>query len=232
MPEFITYLHGLVSRCMNVVRGREGSFWEPKRASVVTLLTRSAVMEKLVYLVTNPVKDGLVERVHQWPGVNGYSNLIKRRPMRATRPPCFFRDAGPMPASVTLDLVIPPELGPEQEILDELQTLVKAAEQEAVALRRKNKRPRALGRRKILSQSWNDAPAKRRTRVRRKINPRFASKDPVVRLEAILSYRAFLNAYRAARALLLENKPAVFPQGTYWLVRFAGVSVGPPPELA
>ena len=74
------------------------------------------------------VKDGLVDRVHHWPGVNGLSALLNDRPMTATRPRYFFQKGGRMPERVELRLVIPPELGDAQTIRRTLRELVAAAE--------------------------------------------------------------------------------------------------------
>ncbi|MBE7451256.1 MAG: hypothetical protein HS111_20890 [Kofleriaceae bacterium] len=40
---------------------------------------------------TNPIAAGLVERSHQWPGVNGLPALLAGRAMVARRPEHFFR---------------------------------------------------------------------------------------------------------------------------------------------
>jgi hypothetical protein len=66
----------------------------------------------------------LVDRVHHWPGVNGLPELLAGRCLRATRPLHFFRPDGPMPEAVEMRLTIPPELGPEAELLAELRTRV------------------------------------------------------------------------------------------------------------
>jgi len=44
-------------------------------------------------------------------------------------------------------------------------------------------------------------------------------------ISALLDYRAFLAAYRRARARWLQGEEATFPVGTYWLARFAAVPV-------
>lgn len=45
------------------------------------------------------------------------------------------------------------------------------------------------------------------------------------RIEAIQRNQAFVAAYHQARALWKAGLRAVFPAGTYWLRRFAGVKV-------
>lgn len=95
------------------------------------------VLDKLVYAATNPVKDGLVQRVHHWPGVNGLSALLDRRPITVERPRHFFRAMGTMPAEVMLCLVIPPELGDSDEVRRVLRERIAA-----VGQRRDRARPR------------------------------------------------------------------------------------------
>ena len=81
-------------------------------AAQLKLVGREAVMDKLVYTATNPVQAHLVERAHQWPGVNGLSAALGRRPVRARRPWHFFRPEGPMPKDVEMRSRSHPSLGP------------------------------------------------------------------------------------------------------------------------
>jgi putative transposase len=85
-PEFIEHVHKLVARSQNALRGRWENLWSCEQTCVVKLVGREAVMDKLVYTATNPVADHLVERAHQWPGVNGLAALLSGRALRATRP--------------------------------------------------------------------------------------------------------------------------------------------------
>lgn len=55
------------------------------------LVGRDAVIDKLVSTATNPVQGHLVDRGHNWPGVNGLGALRAGRPLHATRPLHFFR---------------------------------------------------------------------------------------------------------------------------------------------
>jgi hypothetical protein len=123
-PEFLEHFHKLFARSQNALRGRWEHFWSLEQVCVVKLVGREAVMDKLVYTATNPVQDDLVERVHHWPGVNGTGALLAGRSLRATRPLHFFRPDGPMPEAVEMGLEIPPELGPEAEVLTELRERV------------------------------------------------------------------------------------------------------------
>ena len=213
-PAFIEHFHKLFARCQNKYRGRWENFWASEEPNVVRLLDRDAVMSKLVYAATNPVKDGLVERVHHWPGVNGYTNLRSGRPLDATRPRHFFRKDGPMPDRITLTLTIPPELGDPEHVRTQLREQVEATEREMMAARCRTG-ARVLGRRRILEQSWKSAPSTETPH--RNLRPRFASRDADLRIAAMVEYRAFRDAHRDARQGWLHGVQCPFPIGTYKL---------------
>lgn len=220
-PEFIQHLHKMLARCLNAYRGRWENFWVAEEVCVTVLLDRETVIDKLVYAATNPVKDLLVERVHHWPGVNGYLNLVNRRPLRASRPRFFFRPDGPMPEKVELEFVIPPELGGEDEVIRELRERVAQVEQEVLETRKRTGRS-ILGRRRVLEQSWRDSPSS--IAPRRNLRPRFAGRKES-RIAALQAFREFLSSYREARRSWLAGEPTTFPIGTYWLARIAPVTV-------
>jgi hypothetical protein len=225
-PQFVEYFHKLFARSQNVLRGRWENFWAAEEPCVVRLLDRAAVIKKLIYAASNPVKDRLVERAHHWPGVSGYRFLLAGRPMKARRPLHFFRNPGPMPKQVTLTLTIPPELGPANAVLEELRAGVKAVEAEVLAERRRTGAS-IVGRRRVLEQSWTASPST--VEPRRGLRPRFAG-GVHKRVEALVSYRLFLSEYRRARDIWLRGLPSIFPAGTYWLRRFANVETEPLPN--
>jgi putative transposase len=167
-PEFAEHFHKMFARSQNALRGRWENFWSSEQVSVVRLVGRDAVMDKLVYTATNPVQDHLVDRVHHWPGVNGLASLLAGRCLRATRPLHFFRSDGPMPEIVELRLTVPAELGAGADILAELRDRVRAVEDECAAERQRTG-GRVIGRRAVLAQSWRGqrspgcAPISRRT---------------------------------------------------------------------
>ena len=223
-PAFYEDFHKLLAKCMNARWGRWENFFSSEQVNVVRLETREDLINKLVYIATNPVKDGLVERVDDWPGSSGYRALLSGEPLRATRPKHFFAEDGTMPEEVTLHLTIPPELGDRDEILAEVQARVAAFEEEA-ARKRARTGKRVLGRYAVLRQSWRDSPTSREPR--RGLRPTIAARSLWARLEAIQRKRDFITAYRRARQALIAGTPIPFPPGTYWLRRFLGVEVAP-----
>ena len=151
--EFYEHLHKFVAKIQNAWRGRWENLWSSEPPSLVRLVDAADVIDKLVYALTNPVKDGLVERVHHWPGVNTLSALLNRRVLTAHRPRHFFRANSAMPEVVTLELGLPPELGDPDEIRRIVRERVAAVEAAAAEESRRTGRP-VLGRRAILKQ-WS-----------------------------------------------------------------------------
>jgi hypothetical protein len=220
--EFVEHFHKLFARAQNAHRGRRENFWSSEPPSILRLEGYDDVMNKLVYAATNPVKDGLVDHHYNWPGVNGFSDLVNRRVRRIYRPPHFFRSDGPLPEFVDLEYTIPPELGDADTVLAQLRALVETEEARLEGERLGTGKP-LLGAPAVRRQSWWSTPGS--IQPRRGVRPKFAARSFWAKLEAIRRNRAFVDAYRAARALWLAGLDAVFPIGTYWLRRFANVPI-------
>ena len=221
LPAFMEHFHKMLARCLNARWGRWENFWAAEEVCATHLLDRAAVIDKLVYAATNPVKDHLVDRVQQWPGFNSYLLLVHGKPIRARRPTHFFRDKGIMPETVRLELTIPPELGEAGEVIEELKARVRAVE-DATREARCRDGKRVLGIRRVREQSWRGSPDS--VEPRRRLRPRFAG-APGVRLPALESFKLFLVAYRAARLAWKAGTSALFPRGTYQLAKVAPIAV-------
>ena len=219
-PAFYEHFHKLLAKCMNALRGRWENFFSSAQTSVVRLETRKALVDRLVYIATNPVQDGLVARVDDWPGASGYRALLSGVPLTATRPEHFFANDGTMPAEISLQLRIPAELGDREEILAEVQAGVAAVEAQMADERARTGR-RVLGRYAVLRQSWRESPTSREPR--RNLSPTIAARCKWALFEAIQRKRDFTVAYRKARTAFLLGVPVLFPYGTYWLRRYLGV---------
>jgi putative transposase len=229
-PEFIEHFHKLLAKCMNSLRGRWENFWSSEQTSVLRLVDAADVLDKMVYALTNPCKDNLVEKVTDWPGVNSYAATLAGKTLTATRPAHFFREKGNMPATVTLEFQQPNEFKnmSRKEFADMLRTRVKDFEAKAEE-RRRATGARVLGRKAILKQHWWDSPTTREPR--RELNPRVAAKDKWSRIEALQRNKLFVKLYRRAFKAFKDGiKNIVFPVGTYWLRRFAAAVCEPRPD--
>jgi putative transposase len=224
--EFREHLHKMIAKSQNALRGRWENLWSTEETCVVELITLDDLLDKLVYIATNPVKDGLVEKVHHWPGPKFTAALLSGRPMRARRPRHFFREHGPMPAEIELHLSFPAHIEGHGDLLEELRRRIVAVETSYAEARARAGRG-VIGRRGILRQSWRESPTSREPR--RNLRPRVAARSKWLRIAALQRNRDWEIAYRSARQIWLLGGEAEFPHGTYWLRRFADVSVRPPP---
>lgn len=216
-PEFIEQFHKLVAKCVNFRRGRRENLWASGPTCVTRLLDYQTVLAKLAYTAGNPVKDLLVERATQWPGLNGYRYLVNRKPLQTHRPRFFFRDDGSWPDELTLTFAIPRELGEPDEVIAELTALVTALEEETRQLRLKNG-ARVLGRKFCLQQPWRSSPDT--VEAPRRLRPQFAGRRAALKA-ALREYLEFLAAYRDAFKEWRKGNACTFPEGTYWLARLA-----------
>jgi len=68
MAEFMGQLTSQLSRRLNKLRGRTGPMF-PRRYHDQVLMDEVALLTQIKYVVNNPVKDALVEKAEDWPGV-------------------------------------------------------------------------------------------------------------------------------------------------------------------
>ncbi|HVK85748.1 MAG TPA: hypothetical protein VM513_16630 [Kofleriaceae bacterium] len=220
--DFYHRFHTNLAKCINALRGRWENAFSTEPTCNVELVDTDAVLDKLVYTATNPVKDGLVEHVHHWPGPKTVRSLLEGRVLRATRPAYFFREDGPMPGEVEMTFTLPSELGATTELLEQLRGRIEHVE--TVGARDRQQRGRVvIGRRRIARQSWRESPSSHEPR--RNLRPRVAARSKWARLEALQRNRDFVVEYRAAWVRWRAGLPALFPPGTYALVRLANVKV-------
>jgi hypothetical protein len=222
VPEFTQYMHLQMARSQNRLRGRDGYFWSSGGPSVVELVAAHDVRRAVVYALTNPVKDFLVDKVIRWPGVNTWGAMKRNEPLRATRPRHFFGDE--MEKEVELDLSVPQGhgLGSRQEFVAAVERDIATVEADYAKLRNDTGR-RVLGRKAVLRQSPSGSPATvtgvdgSASVARNKISPRVKCSSKWHRIEAILRNREFIAAHRQARLAWLAGLPFEFPAGTYAL---------------
>ena len=227
LPTFMHWLNEYVAKCVNAELGRWEFFWAPGSYSAVALADREDVIEKLVYVFTNPVDAGLVPGHEEWPGAASLLAEIDADPQVVHRPEGFFRERGPVPETASLQLVSPWAFdGARSECLATARIRILEREREVQRLT-KQQGLRFLGARKVLAQSPFSRPST--SEPRRGLDPRVASRDKWQRIEALQRLRRFLEAHRVALKRFVDgDRAAVFPFGTYGMrVRFAVACSGP-----
>ncbi len=227
--EFKQLFHSMLARGINALRGRFDAVWSRDRACDTRRAQDDETLADLVYTITNPVAAGLVKWSKHWFGFTTYGwRFGETRTFR--RPKWFFDEGGDMPATATLTLTRPPvfsELDDEQ-LFEKLMADVRTAERKAQD-RLQSEGRRFMGREKLLKQHWDRTPQTPEARYREA--PKIAASSKWLVLAEMQRDRVWERAYAIARERLRAGLDAVFPSGTYWLRRFAGVLVcmhGPP----
>lgn len=216
LPEFHRLLDGLVARAINCCLGRWESFWDPNSYSAVRLETDTDVLQKIVYVLANPVAAGLVRHGREWPGLWSDPGWIDGKPLAAQRPKEFFRENGPLPDVAHLQLHRPPGFEADGSFADALHQGLRETEKRAAAELGREGRS-VLGVARILAQSPKSRPSL--GEPRRSLNPRIACRNKWGRIEALLRLAEFGRSYREALGTWRSGaRDALFPAGT-WLMR-------------
>lgn len=222
LPEFQRDLGSSVARALNAALGRWESFWAPGSYSAVALQTSEDVLDKMAYVLANPVVAGLVRRGSEWPGLWSGISRIGAEAWEVKRPDHYFRKDGPTPDVAPLRLTCPAGFDSVEELRRRLAEAL--AEREDRAARELAEEGRSfMGVRKVLAQSPFARPAP--GEPRRGLKPRVASWNKWKRLEAIGRLKSFLAEYRVAWKAFKEGaREVVFPEGTYGMRVWCGVA--------
>jgi putative transposase len=229
LPRFLQDFHRMLALGIKALRKWEGAVWDHEKTSVVELRTPRAVVEKLAYVMANPVAAGLVRRAAHWPGISTQSDQLGCAAWNAARPTFYFdEENSAWPATATLQLTAPPRIDMTDAelraaVATELDHLEAAAHKEL-----QGKGWRIIGRKKLATLSpYGRASSREPLRGR---NPTFAvgrgQRDAF--FQAVAVVRAFRRAHREAlQRWRCGVRSAVFPLET-WLMRWVhGVAVAP-----
>jgi len=230
LPDFCRDFHSFTARQLNVYFQLHDSFWSGQQTNVVVNEDPEDILERIKYVMGNPVADGLERR-----GQDHKSLRLRwpRPPEVVKRPPFFWRPSekgGTVPDTVELVFHRPRGFDAlSDEELDHLiETRIQTYEQEMREARE------AAG----LPFLCDSPEANRDPRAFPKSPPRLFRLAPLigarlkaVRLRAIERLRAFRQAHAQARAEMRAGKTdVVFPYGTFLAARRWNVKLAPAPS--
>jgi REP element-mobilizing transposase RayT len=211
LPAFQQFLDGVVARALNAFHGRWENFWAPDTYSAVKVATTSDVLDKVTYVLANPVAAGLVPHGKQWPGLWSAPEKIDTS-IEVRRPDFFFSRNGTLPEKVTLHLSRPPGFQSTKAFRRDLSASLAEREHRAAL----EHRGIFLGVTRVLAQDPTSRP--RTGEPRRGLNPHLAARDKWKRLELLHALVDFLRSYHDAWLARRNGRPkVVFPYGTYQL---------------
>ncbi|MCA9580336.1 MAG: transposase [Myxococcales bacterium] len=220
LPLFLRDLHRSIANATKVLRGMDGSVFDSREPNVTELVTPAAVIEKVAYVLNNPVEAGAVKFNKDWPGVL----LRPGTRVRGRRPDFYFGKHG-IDWPESMDLVVdwpafddttPAET---QRWLEEEERLGHRAAVQRVA----DNGWRFLGPKRVLRRSPFDRATGYREFGQR--NPTFAvgRRNRQAFLDAVASLREFRRRYRQALTRWKAGISGVpFPSGTWWMRIFHG----------
>jgi REP element-mobilizing transposase RayT len=218
LADWAGYFLGNLARAVNRIRGRRGTFFE-RRYSAEPILDVEAVHERLVYVVTNPVKAGLCRHARDWPGVVLFAGTresesvpvrwLDRSQWRTSGGSGASVETGPVPVDGLV--VVDPVPAIDSEGVASVAQEVEACERSLADQRAKTHR-RTMTRARVLAQSWRSAPKDPKHSAR----PLCHAADRRLREAFVRGLEAFVSAFREASAMHREGAREVrFPEWSF-----------------
>lgn len=217
LSDFMQELNRSAARCLLAhyrqrfpMRRLESVWSNVQPFSAAVLLTPSAVLDKLVYTLTNPVKDGLVRDYRKWPGLNTRPSDWRMGPRTVERPRFYFKST---PQKLSYQVTAPTQLGDSLErAIATVELHIRDAQQQA-AIELAAQHRSVVGPATVLSANPFDAPAT--PRPVGTLNPTLASGgDGKILSTAKRAIKLFRIAYRAAWKDFKAGVQTLFPGGT------------------
>jgi putative transposase len=220
LPLFMQELHRLFALGVKVLRKWEGAVWDHERPSVVVLRTPEAILEKLAYVIANPVAAGLVAFAKDWPGVTTLPEQLGLSRFRASRPDYYFDQDNPLwPEEAEIELSMPTINGMTPNEIREVVAREVAEQEEQARASVRARGWSVLGAKNVRRASpYGRAKSWEPSRGR---NPHFAVGRHQKRafFDAVAALRAFRSAYCAVLTQWRQGlRDVTFPAGT-WVMR-------------
>ncbi|MCG8592712.1 MAG: hypothetical protein MJE66_25765 [Proteobacteria bacterium] len=211
LAAWASYFLGNLARTVNRLRRRSGAVFE-RRYSAEPILDAEALIDRIVYVATNPVKAFLVSTAQRWPGVLLFAPAASpvvfevtwtdRQLLRGSR-------NDPSETTVRGQLRVDPLSHPGAPPPD-IATAVTAREREIAAARRAAGR-KPMSRRQLMGQPWHRAPRE----PRRAPRPLCHAADAALRRAFRDAFEAFTSLFREASECLRRGMNSVFPPWSY-----------------
>ena len=220
LAAFMDFVASNVARQVGRLHDWREKFWGRRYRAIVVSDEEEAQLERLVYLLSHGVKEGLVERPHQWPGLHcaalvgdgvlegtwlDRTGFYRARRLRDHVTAREFTETerivfSPLPCWADLD-----PSSRRCKVVALLRDIVERGR------RRRAGRP-VLGKRAILAQHPHDEPL----RWDRSPAPLVHAASRAVRVMLRTAYYEFVAAFReAAHRLRCGDRLAAFPEGAF-----------------
>jgi hypothetical protein len=221
LATFMQYALGNIAKGLGRHHRWKGPFWARRYRSIVVADDASQVA-RLRYVLCQGIKERLIARAAQWPGVSSFLALTRGMPLRGIwlgrteeeQSKDNRRSRTKAAKEYDLKHTRLPALAnrTEDEYKAYVGTIVRAEEDEALAERnRTTSKKGVLGPGRILAQDPHSAPEVSSDSPAPLVHAASAS----IRASFRDAYRAFVNAFKTAAECLRANLPAHFPEGSF-----------------
>ncbi len=223
VADFMRDLQSKVAREVNRLTGWKGPVFERRYEMTVVTNEEGAQVERLKYVLANGVKENLVERICEWPGVHSAEALMHGTPLQGhwfdrTRQYAarnqgeeLRQDQYVFAESVVLSPIPCWAHLPVDRYRERIKSLVEQVDTEAARARRQSGAS-VLGAKAILAQD----PLTRPDSVARSPAPLVHAATKAARKLFHGIYAEFVSAFRAAAEALRQGRQEVsFPAGSF-----------------
>ena len=212
LAQFMQYVNSNIARELGRLHNWREKFWS-RRYRATAVLDEDAALERMKYILSNSVKEGLVKHPRYYPGVHSYRHLVEGRPLHGiwVNRSSMHTDPGLSDADASERLTLTLSRLPQYEKMSEMayRDLIRGLTNEMLA---EIERPvKVLGQKRILNQDPLTMPAS-------------PSKTPAplchtscerLRSQFGQSFRDFVQAYKEAYKELADSQfKGLFPEGS------------------
>ena len=223
MANFMGYFQTNVAREVGRLRKWRAKVWARRYEAIVISDEPAAQVDRLRYVLANGVKEGLVARVEDWPGISLVKSVLSGEPVRGT----WFDRTAEYRARLRGEDFEPRRYATEETVVlsqlpcwrhlspevyrERVAGLIKEIDADAAAERKRTGRE-PLGAAAILRAHPHTWPNK----TKKSPAPRFHAASKAAREAFRKAYGLFLAAFReAAERLKAGDRTARFPNGCF-----------------
>lgn len=213
IPPFMQYLRSNIAKVVGRLVNWQGKFWD-RRYDAEPVLDDDASVERMEYILAHGVKEGLVAKCQDWPGLSSTLELSSNA-QRLFSWPKRNKATSNTPHSIKLT-VLPCWQNIKPEICQQKVRMIIEQLENRILIERGNKQCFGVG--NILQQD----PHSRPLNIKRLPRPVCHTTKLELKKEYIAKYREFATAYEIASEAFRSGEFAVeFPKYAYrppWVV--------------
>lgn len=231
LPRFTTWLHAEFAKAVNAIRRRWGCVWEPGMLNQPVLADAEKVLDKIAYVLANPVAAGLVRSAWQWPGaMTRPEDYLAAKVIEKPKAAYFKRSQ--LPPRARLRHWVPPThavVAPGAFV-----TLLREALARHESVGRERHGQNFMGLDRLRTIDWTHRAKSEESRGRgRNRPPKVLATDVDLRKQLLTEIELFEAAYASALERYRRHTSSVaFPRGTWAMVERFDVPTCGPPGLA